>query len=1036
MAAIAGLWFANSPNIISAATPDFARDVRPILEKSCYDCHGPEKQKSGYRLDMRDIALKGGDSGKAAIVPHDAKRSPLIRFVSGEDEDIVMPPTKSKIPQLKPEQVATLRAWIDAGAVWPEKFAGPKVAGPPHWSLQALTKPAVPTGRKHPIDAFIQARLVEKNLTPSTAADPRTLIRRLYYDLIGLPPTPEEVDTFLADTDVRACEKLVERLLASPRYGERWARHWLDVVHYADTHGNDHDYARPNAWPYRDYVIRAFNDDKPYARFVQEQVAGDALFPDSLEATVALGFLAAGPWDDTLMVTVREDTVDHRMAQVLDRDNMVSTVMSTFQSLTVHCARCHDHKFDPISQREYYGLQAVFAGVDRADRPFDTDSAIHVQRRALLARKGAIVRRDPAVLAALDSPEIAQKITTASAALAERVKAWHPLDVLSVTSAGGVAGTTFARQTDGSWFVSGTRPDKDTFIVTAQTRLQGIRALRLEVLPDERLPKRGPGRWDNGNFHLSEVRAEVQPSSGETRGAERVEFAKASADHEGDGQPIAGLIDGKVETYWSIDPRYGEAHEVVFELTNAVGFAVGSTFIIRLEHQELKGHQVGRFRFSIATNALAADLRKPLPASIVALLRLPESERTRDQRNELALYVLAAEVERELAALPAPRFIYAATREFTPSGSFKPTAEPRPIHLLARGDIHKPGELIGPATLGCVPGLPREFAFADIKDEAARRAALARWLVDDRNVLTWRSIVNRVWHYHFGRGLVDTPNDFGKMGSAPSHPELLDWLAVWFRDEARGSLKALHQLIVTSETWKRQSGEWGMGSAKLGTQSRSTLDTRHSALRHDSPLNTPHSALRNDDENRFLAHATRRRLTAEEVRDTMLALSGQLDLTMGGPPAIQFIHRDKATFNTDGAPAFLDYEHFDPDSPAARRRAVYRFLFRTVPDPLMDALDCPDGGTMTPVRSSSTTALQALAMLNDHFLIRQCEHLAARLARTAETPEAQITALYRLMLQRQPSGHELATLADFARRHGLANACHLLMNSNEFMHVD
>ena len=1026
-AVVASLCLASPPDAASAAAPDFARDVRPILEKNCFGCHGPEKQKSGYRLDVREIALKGGDSGNAAIVPHDAKHSPLVRFVSGEDEEILMPPKKGDAQQLKPEQIATLRAWIDAGAAWPEEFAGPKDAGQPHWSLRPLAKPAVPAGEKHPIDAFIQAKLTAKKLTPSPEADRRTLIRRLYYDLTGLPPTPEEVDAFLADTDARAYEKLVARLLASPRHGERWARHWLDAVHYADTHGNDHDYARPNAWPYRDYVIRSLNEDKPYARFVQEQVAGDALFPDEPEATVALGFLAAGPWDDTLMVTVREDTVDHRMAQVLDRDNMVSTVMSTFQSLTVHCARCHDHKFDPVSQREYYGLQAVFAGVDRADRPFDTDAAVHVQRRALLARKGAIARRDAALLASLETPETAAKIAIASAALAERVDAWQPLEIVSVTSASGVAGTTFARQSDGSWFVSGTRPDKDAFIVTAQTRLQGIRALRLEVLPDERLPKRGPGRWDNGNFHLSEVRAEVQPSSGETRGAERVKFAKAAADHEGDGQSIAGLIDGKVETYWSVDPRYGEAHEAVFELTNAVGFAVGSTFIIRLEHQELKGHQIGRFRLSIATNALAADLRKPVPAAVAALLRLPEAERTRDQRRDLALHVLAADIERELAALPAPRFVYAATREFTLSGSFKPTAQPRPIHLLTRGDIGRPADLIGPAALGCVPGLPREFALADANDEAVRRAALARWLVDDRNVLAWRSIVNRVWHYHFGRGLVDTPNDFGKMGSAPSHPELLDWLAVWFRDEAKGSLKALHQLIVTSETWKQGSGELRVGSAELETQRRNSSD---------STLNTLHSPLHPDDENRFLSHAIRRRLTAEEVRDTMLALSGQLDLTMGGPPAIQFIHRDKATFNTDGAPAFLDYEHFDPDSPAARRRAVYRFLFRTVPDPLMDALDCPDGGTMTPVRSASTTALQALAMLNDNFLIRQCDHLAARLARSAETPEAQVSELFRHMLQRRPTAHELTTLAAFTRRQGLANTCHLLMNSNEFMHLD
>jgi hypothetical protein len=365
-------------------------------------------------------------------------------------------------------------------------------------------------------------------------------------------------------------------------------------------------------------------------------------------------------------------------------------------------------------------------------------------------------------------------------------------------------------------------------------------------------------------------------------------------------------------------------------------------------------------------------------------------------------------VERDLARLPPPRTVYAATRDFVPSGSFKPSLKPRPIHRLIRGDLNRPAELIGPATLSCVPGLsgtlPCASADDDEGDEGGRRAALAHWIADSRNVLTWRSIVNRVWHYHFGRGLVDTPNDFGRMGGKPSHPELLDWLALWFRDEAHGSIKALHELILTSATW-RQSSQTRQG----------------------------HSG---DSDNRLLWRQNRSRLAAEEMRDTMLLISGQLDSTMGGPAAIQFIHRDKATFNTDGAPAFLDYENFDPDSPAARRRAVYRFLFRTVPDPLMDALDCPDGGSVTPVRSVSTTVLQALATLNDSFLIRQCEHLATRISRAHSRTEDQVQVLYRFMLQRDPTADESCKLIQYTRNHGLANACHLLMNSNEFMYLD
>jgi hypothetical protein len=307
------------------AAPDFAKDVRPIFERSCFGYHGPEKQKSGYRLDVREIALKGGDSGKAAIVPHNAKASPLIRYVSGEDEELVMPPKKSDLPRLTAAEISTLRDWIDAGPSWPDALAG-KVETNIHWSLTPLIKPSVPSTNRNPIDSFIRAKLDKGALSPE--ADRRALVRRLYYNVTGLPPTSEEIAEFVADKDKRAYDKRVEQLLDSPRYGEHWARHWLDVANYADTHGNDHDYVRSNAWHYRDYVIRALNEDKPYARFVQEQVAGDALFPDEAQATVALGFLAAGPWDHTLMVTVREDTVDHKMAQYLDRDNMVSTAIS------------------------------------------------------------------------------------------------------------------------------------------------------------------------------------------------------------------------------------------------------------------------------------------------------------------------------------------------------------------------------------------------------------------------------------------------------------------------------------------------------------------------------------------------------------------------------------------------------------------------------------------------------------------------------------------------------------------------------------
>jgi hypothetical protein len=875
-----------------------------------------------------------------------------------------------------------------------------------NWALQLLTMPAVPSvsGAGTEIDAFVQAKLSEQGLAPSPVADRTTLIRRLSYDLTGLPPTQEELAAFLSDNESKAYDNLVTRLLESPRYGEHWARHWLDIANYADTHGNDHDYARPNAWPYRDYVINSLNDDKPYARFVEEQIAGDALFPEDPQATAALGFLAAGPWDHTLMVTVREDTVDHRSAQNLDRDLMVTTVMGTFQSLTVHCARCHDHKFDPITQREYYALQAVFAGVDRADRPLDSDPVTQAERSRLLARKQALQQRHVALLEELTSPPVTKQVADWERAWAEREDAWVPLEIVKVDSTGGA---TLTQQADGSWFASGTRPESDSYIVTAHRRAGTMSTLRLEVLPDDRLPQRGPGRWDNGNFHLTEIRAlATLPESDAS--ATPLEFSRATADHdEGATISAAQAIDGNDKSHWGVHPRYGEPHEAVFEFAEPAVFPDGTTFTLVLEFQDgVTGHGIGRFRLS-ASDAKPDSVAAlaPLPTELVEILRVPATERTAAQRQELALAVLQLENERALAALPPPRFVYAVARDFPPDGpNFKPSPQPRPIHLLERGELSKPGELVGPGTVACVPGMSGELVINNANDESQRRAALARWLTDSRNVLTWRSIVNRVWHYHFGRGLCDSPNDFGMMGGAPSHPELLDWLAVWFRDEAKGSLKALHRLIVTSETWRQ-----------------STL--------------TDHGAT-SDADNRLLWRQNRRRMSGEQLRDTMLVLGNRLDLTMGGPSVVQFIHRGDATFMPGGNPAFLDYEHFDPDSSAARRRAIYRFLFRTVPDPLMDALDCPDGGDFTPVRNVSTTPLQAFAMLNDAFLIRQCEHIAEHLDATEQSTSKQVESAYQLILLRDAQAHERAKLAEYAGRHGLANACQLLLNSNEFLHLD
>jgi mono/diheme cytochrome c family protein len=739
----------------AARRVDFVKDVRPLFAASCYACHGEKKQKGDLRLDRKKNAL-----GSGAIVPGKSADSPLIQRVAGLDPDQKMPP---KGPGLTAEQVAILRAWIDQGAVWPD---GADSAAARHWAYQPLKNPPTPAVKQRdwvraPIDAFVLAQLEAKGLTPSPPADRRTLIRRLSFDLIGLPPTPAEIDAFLADTSPEAYEKVVERLLASPHYGERWARHWMDVIHFAETHGHDQDVPRDNAWPYRDYLIRSFNEDKPYARFVQEQIAGDVLYPDDPQAIVATGFIAAGPWDESSLRDIREDSLDRKVGQYLDRDDMVTTVMSTFVSATVHCARCHNHKFDPIPQRDYYGLQAVFAGIDRADRPYHPHPQIARQRRELRKRQVQ----------------------------------WQPL-------------------------------------------------------------------------------------------------------------------------------------------------------------------------------ALAG----PVGRAIQAVARA------------------------QLAALPPEQLVYSGTPDFKPQGSFKPAQRCRPVHILRRGDIKNPGDPATPGALSCLPGLERHFKLAHPDDEGARRTALARWLSDPQNVLTWRSIVNRVWHYHFGRGIVATPNDFGRMGALPTHPELLDWLAAHFQGGG-GSLKELHRLIVTSAAYL-QSSRYRPDCARV------------------------------DADNHLLWRMNRTRLDAESVHDAVLRVTGKLDATMGGPSVKQFI-QSPGIHRTPK----VDYQAFDVDAPGAHRRSIYRFLFRTLPDPFMDTLDCPDSSQFTPVRSSSVTALQALAMLNDRFMVRQSQHFAARLSKASTDLDRQIDLAYRLALGRPPRPDETIRLAAYAKKHGLANVCRLILNSNEFMFV-
>jgi hypothetical protein len=885
--------------------------------------------------------------------------------------------------------------------------SGESVSAPLPWSLRPLQSVEPPAARdrnwaRTPIDQFILAALEAKGMTPNPAADKRTLLRRVSFDLTGLPPTPGEQQAFLADRSPQAFEKVVDRLLASPRYGERWARHWMDAVHFAETHGNDQDRIRTNAWPYRDYLIRSFNEDKPYARFVQEQLAGDVLFPDDPQATVALGFIAAGPWDESTLRDIREDTIDRQIGRYLDRDDMVMTTMSTFASSTVHCARCHDHKFDPISQEDYYSLQAVFAGVDRANRVYDPDPEVHAARQALLEQQRGLDGKEPALMASLLKPSTQAAVAAWEKSVAAEVVAWTVLEPTSFTASNG---TTFARQPDGSLLAEtlpagGGRPEKDTYVIAAHTGLTNVTAIRLEVLTDDSLPHKGPGRQDNGNLHLSEFKvfAEARSPQPGAHASEPLVLQNPTADFDQSGWTITHAIDRNEKTAWGIHPQVGRPHFAVFELRDNVGFDGGTTFTFILEQLHGGGHLIGRPRFSVTTAARPVRARK-FSEAITRVLLTPTSQRSDEQRQELAAFHLRQQIDSKLAALPKPHFVYAGASHFAPDGGLVPAKAPRPIHVLKRGDINIPGDEAVPGSLSTVRMLTPRFHLEHPGDEGSRRAALARWIVDSGNPLTWRSIVNRVWHHHFGRGIVDTPNDFGRMGGPPSHPELLDWLAVWFRDHG-GSFKQLHRLIVTSAAYRQTS------------------------------RNNPACA-RLDAENRLLWRMNRTRLDAESVRDAILQITGQLDLTMGGPSVQQFglspgIH----------VTPVVDYATFDVDSPGSRRRSIYRFLFRTLPDPFMDSLDCPEASQLAPVRGGSVTALQALSMLNNHFVVRQSEHFAERVARMEPGLREQVAAACQLAFGRAPTRSEARDLLAYAQKHGLANLCRLLLNSNEFMFVN
>lgn len=978
---------------------DFVNDVQPIFEAACIKCHGPLRQEGEYRLDVREVAMNGGANYAPNIIPHNAAGSPLLQFVSGKVDDMLMP---AKGERLSDKQIQILKAWINQGAPWPDSANRKVEDRKDWWSLKPLVRPNVPLHAEtnHPIDAFVRKKLDEHGLSPAPEAKRATLIRRVYFDLLGLPPPPEDIDAFVADEDPAAYERLIDRLLASPRYGERWARHWMDTAHFAETHGHDQDRIRENAWPYRDYLIEAFNDDIPFHRFVVEQVAADVLAASEPRRIAALGFLAAGPWDESTLRDIREDTIDREIGRYVDRDDMLTNVMSNFTSLTVQCARCHDHKFDPISQADYYSLQAVFAGVERANRAFDQDLHLQKQRALLLNRNAQLTAPNSEVRNELLAAEAQTSVATWEQNLSGRVVSWQLLEDASAQSSDG---STLTKQPDGSFLASGTRPERDTYVISGFASDARITGIRLQVLADPSLPHSGPGRQDNGNLHLSEFSVILGIDTA-------IPIARTVSDFDQAEWGVARAIDGIAETAWGIYPKVGVSHEAIFEFAAPIQVSGQQKITVHLKQLHGRGHLIGRPRITFSTSNPPLSVSQ-LPSDMEEILAVKPLSRSEEQKFQLALFVERERVARELSLLPKPKLVYAAAAEFEPDGSLKPPPGPRPIHRLERGDIRFPKEAASPGALSCVETLPAQFRIEDGSHESVRRAELAKWLTDSRNPLAWRSIVNRIWQYHFGRGIVDTVNDFGRLGSKPTHPELLDWMAAEFRDSEQ-SIKALHRRILTSETY-RQSADgsvcWINGKLEP---------------RVDRATST-------DSDNRLLWRMNRIRLDAECVRDAMLNASGQIDLRMGGPSDRQFDLKPGRHVTP-----IIDYGLFDLDGPLGQRRSVYRFLFRTLPDPFMEALDCPAGDQIMPARSNSVTVQQVLAMWNDAMVLKQAEHLAKRISKESSRTEKKVALAVQLTLGRDPSSSEVTKFAAYADEHGLANFCRLLFNTNEFMFID
>ncbi|MDP6891609.1 MAG: DUF1553 domain-containing protein [Verrucomicrobiota bacterium] len=864
------------------------------------------------------------------------------------------------------------------------------------WSLHSITKEPPPklnqTDRlwaKNSIDHFVAAKLAEKKLTPSKEADRATLIRRVYFDILGLPPNPDEIQKFSSDNHPLAYERLIEQLLASPRYGERWARHWLDIVHYGDTHGYDKDKLRPNSWPYRDYVIRSFNGDKPYNRFVHEQIAGDALFPDTQDGIEGTGFISAGPWDFIGHAEVPETKLDGRIARNIDRDDMVKNTMNTFISTTVQCARCHDHKFDEVKMTDYYRMQAVFSALDRADQEYYPDPKV-AQKHTILKKQ---IANQKAILERIEL-KIQSKGGEKLKILKTRLKELYKQANTKIRQEFGYHSKIEAKQKTIKWVQVDLGESKEIGQVTLIGASDSYNNIgdgfgfpiryKIEASDDVKFRK---------NITLiADLSLIDQPNPGIkpqhfNSPKTKSRYVRLTANKLAKRSNDFILAMGEMQ----IQNAAGE--------NLAIGKDVTSLDSIEAPVRWQKKNLVDDIYNGRTENLHLAKLISNTETEHSLLINSIVTEEISLKRKKAQISLGKAEANMKL--LPKPQKVYVG-KVHTGSGAFRGTGneegKPRTIRVLHRGDMSQPREEVGPGTLRLAKRDSGMFKLPSKHSESDRRIALAHWITQKEHPLTWRSIVNRIWQYHFGIGIVSTPNDFGRMGAKPTHPKLLDWLAAEFRDNGQ-SIKKIHKLILTSATYRQAS----------------TSLPDHEKI---------------DSQNRYLWRMNRRQLEAEALRDSILFLSGKMNFQMYGPGFRNFILE-----HPEHSPHY-EYHKHNPEDTLVHRRSIYRFLVRSQQQPFMATLNCADPSQQVAKRNESITALQSLALLNNKLIVAMAKHFSNDISHSEKDLQTSVNKAFFRSIGRIPTAEESADLIEFTKLHGLSNTCRLLFNLNAFSFID